>query len=337
MPGSITFSVSAAKESPIFGQVQDPMKALILKDHEAWMNDEQNLVPKVFLPFKLDGATGSIHEMGNLGEMEIVGENGDYPRSEIIEGFSKTFYAEEWKKSVIISQTAIEDQRNNVLSEKARELMDAYHRTRNSFFWSLLGSALRNEHYKRNGRVILVDSIDGVKLFSVAHPSKVDSKLKQKNAFSNPFSAENLGKVSTAMQNTLTDSGEIAGLQPDTIIIPNIENAKKDVFGAVGSYYNPDEAASNRFNYLFGNWNVMVVPWLVPFCKENGDFPWILMDSNFNARRYGAVDIQRVPPSITSKINDNDANEWKLRTRFSGGFGNWRAFFAGGLDFGAKI
>ena len=202
----------------------------------------------------------------------------------------------------------------------------------------LLAAALQNKNYVRNGRVISVDGIDGVKLFSTAHPSKADSKLKQKNAFSNPFSAEALGKVSTAMQNMKTDSGEIAGLQPDTIIIPNTEKAKREVFGAIGSYHNPDEAASNRFNYLFGNWNVMVVPWLVPVVNEaTGAYPWMLMDSAFNARRYGAVDIQRVKPSITSKINDNDANEWKLRTRFSGGFGNWRAFAAGGLDFGAEI
>ncbi|MBP3413149.1 MAG: hypothetical protein J6K89_07800 [Oscillospiraceae bacterium] len=339
MSGGIVFSVATgAKESAVFGMVQDPMKALIIRDNEAWMNNEQNLVDKIFKPFRLDTATGSIQEMGNLGEMEMVGENGGYPRSEIEEGFKKIFFAEEWKKEVAISQTAMEDQVSNALTEKARELMDAYHRTRNSFFWGLLGSALQNKHYLRKGKTISVDTMDGVKLFSTAHPSKFDPKLKQSNAFSNAFSAGALGKVSTELQNVRTDNGEIAGLIPDTIIIPNTEEAKREVFGAVGSYHNPDEQASNKFNYLFGNWNVMVVPWLVPFCTAGQPFPWIVMASAFNEKRYGAVDIRRVDPSIKSYIDEGtDANIWAMRTRFSGAFGNWRAFAAGGLPFGKEI
>lgn len=336
--GGVIFSVASGIADSIFGKLQDPMKALIIREHEAWMNKPMNMVEQVFHPFNLDGDSGSIQEMGNLGEMEVVGENGAYPRSEIQEGFGKSFRAEEWKKSVHISQTAVEDQRNNVLTEKAHELMDAYHRTRNGFFWSLLGCALQNKHYNRNGKVFSTDGIDGVKLFSAAHPSKFDSKLKQSNAFNLEFSATNLGKVATAMQNMVTDSGEIAGLQPSTIIIPNVEEAKREVFGVLGAYHDPDKEAGNKFNYQFSNWNVKVVPWLVPFCTAGQPFPWILMDDEFNKARYGAVDVMRLHPTVKSYIDENtDANIHKLRTRFSGGFGNWRAFAAGGLPFGKEI
>ncbi len=336
--GGIIFSVASGVAESVFGQLQDPMKALIIRENEAWMHKPMNLVDKVFHPFNLDGDSGSIQEMGNLGEMEVAGENGAYPRSEILEGFRKSFRAEEWKKGVAISQTAVEDQRNNVLTEKARELMDAYHRTRNSFFWALLGNAVQNKDYIRNGKKFSTDGIDGVKLFSTTHPSKFDPKLKQSNAFSLEFSATNLGKVATAMQNTVTDSGEIAGLQPGTIIIPNIEEAKREVFGVLGAYHDPDKEASNKFNYQFSNWDVMVVPWLVPFCTAGQPFPWILMDDEFNKARYGAVDVQRLAPVVKSYIDeDTDANIHKLRTRFSGGFGNWRAFAAGGLPFGKEI
>ena len=117
--------------------------------------------------------------MGNLGEMEIVGENGPKPRGEIKEGFSKVLSSEEWKKSVGISQTALEDEVNGILKEKAHELMDAYHRTRNSFFWGLMGSALLNMNYVRNGRVISTKTMDGVNLFHTAHPSAFDPKMKR--------------------------------------------------------------------------------------------------------------------------------------------------------------
>jgi len=336
--GGFIFSVASGVADSIFGNVQDPMVALIIREHEAWMDRAVSLVNRVFHPFELDGASGSVQEMGNLGEMEMTGENGAYPRSEIAEGFRKVFTSEEWKKDVAISQTAIEDEVRHVLKDKAHELMDAYHRTRNNFFWALLGSALQNKHYIRKGKVLSTDGIDGVKLFSTAHPSKFDPKLKQSNAFSLEFSSENLGKVATAMQNAVTDSGEIAGLQPDTIIIPNTEEAKRKVFGAIGAYHDPDKDASNAFNYQFANWDVMVVPWLVPYCTDGQPFPWILMDSEFNKSRYGAVDIQRLKPTVKSYIDEGtDANIFKLRTRFSGAFGNWRAFAAGGLPFGKEI
>lgn len=336
--GGIIFSVASGVADSMFGLIQDPMKALIIRENEAWMQKQMNLVDKVFHPFKLDGASGSIQEMGNLGEMELVGENGAYPLSEIEEGFRKTFTAEVWKKAVIISQEAMEDEVNNVLKDKASELMDAYHRTRNNFFWNLLGSALQNKDYARNGRVFSTSGIDGVKLFSTAHVSKFDPKLKQTNAFNLPFNATNLGKVSTAMQNMLTDNGEVAGLQPDTIIIPNTEEAKREVFGVIGAYHDPDQEAGNRFNYQFSNWNVLVVPWLVPFCQAGESFPWILMDDEFNKARYGAVDIQRVAPTVKSYVDQGTGgNVFNMRTRFSGAFGNWRAFAAGGLPFGKEI
>ncbi len=334
----IIFSVASGVNDSAFGLVQDPLKVLIERENEAWMNKDMNLAPKIFLPFNLDSARGSIQTMGSLGEMEVVGENGAYPLGEAQEGFRKTLEAEEWKYSTAISKTAIEDKLDGVLKNQAQDLIDAYHRTRNNFFWSLLGSALKNQHYTRKGgKVFSVNTMDGMKLFATAHPSKFDKKLTQSNAFADEFSASALGKVSTRMQNMKTDSGEIAGLNPDTIIIPNTEAAKSAVFGVIGAYNDPEQQAGNRFNYLFGNWNVMVVPWLTAFCKEDGSFPWMLMDSEYNAKRYGAVDVQRVAPAVDSYIdNGTDANIWKIRTRFSGGFGDWRAFCAGGLDFGSE-
>ncbi len=340
MSGGVIFSVGSNVAPSVFGQIQDPMYALILREHEAWMNKDTNMVDRVFHEFRIHTATGSIRTMGNLGEMEIVGENGPKPRGEILEGFSKVLSSEEWKKSVGISQTALEDEVNGILKEKAHELMDAYHRTRNSFFWGLFGSALQNSNYVRNGRVISTKTMDDVNLFHVAHPSAFNPKLKQTNAYSAVFSAEALDYVSTEMQNCLTDNGEVAGITPDTIIIPNTAKAKRSVFGAIGAFYDPNEPAGNKFNYQFGNWTVITVPWLVPYVKDKNSelFPWVLMDSEQNKTRYGAVDIRRVDPTIKSYIDDDtDTNFFGMRTRFGGAFGDWRAFAAGGLEFGKAI
>lgn len=333
----IIFSVASGVNDSVFGKLQDPLKAFIERANEAWMNNEMNLAPKIFHPFKLDSNTGSIASLGSLGEMEAVGENGAYPLGNLEEGYRKVIRAEEWKYSFAISQTAMEDKLDFVITSNGQNLMDAYYRTRNNFMWGLLGAALQNKHFVRKGMEFSVNTWDGVKLFAQEHPSKFDAKMKQCNAYSDAFSATVLGKIATAMQNAKNDNGEIIGLVPDTIVIPNTEKAKSDVFGVLGAYRDPDTAAGNRFNYQFGNWNVMVVPWLESLATENS-YPFFLMDSDYNEKHFGALDVVRIEPKIKSYIDEStDANVWKIRARFSGAFGDWRAFYAGGVSFGKAL
>lgn len=333
----IIFSVASGVNDSVFGKLQDPLKAFIERENEAWMNKEMNLAPKIFHPFKLDSNTGSIASLGSLGEMEAVGENGAYPLGNLEEGYRKVIRAEEWKYSFAISQTAMEDKLDFVITSNGQNLMDAYHRTRNNFMWGLIGAALQNKHFVRKGMEFSVNTWDGVKLFAQEHPSKFDAKMKQCNAFSDAFSATVLGKLATAMQNAKNDNGEIIGLVPDTIVIPNTEKAKNDVHGVLGAYKDPDTAAGNRFNYQFGNWNVMVVPWLESLATENS-YPFFLMDSDYNEKHFGALDVVRIEPKIKSYIDEStDANVWKIRARFSGAFGDWRAFYAGGVSFGKAL
>lgn len=333
----IIFSVASGVNDSVFGKLQDPLKAFIERENEAWMNKEMNLAPKIFHPFKLDSNTGSIASLGSLGEMEAVGENGAYPLGNLEEGYRKVIRAEEWKYSFAISQTAMEDKLDFVITSNGQNLMDAYHRTRNNFMWGLLGAALQNKHFVRKGMEFSVNTWDGVKLFAQEHPSKFDAKMKQCNAFSDAFSATVLGKLATAMQNAKNDNGEIIGLVPDTIVIPNTEKAKNDVHGVLGAYKDPDTAAGNRFNYQFGNWNVMVVPWLESLATADS-YPFFIMDSDYNEKHFGALDVVRIQPKVKSYIDEStDANIWKIRARFSGAFGDWRAFYAGGVSFGKAL
>lgn len=336
MPG-IIFSVASGVNDSVFGKLQDPLKAFIERANEAWMSNEMNLAPKIFHPFKLDSNTGSIASLGSLGEMEAVGENGAYPLGNLEEGYRKVLQAEEWKYSFAVSQTAMEDKLDFVITSNGQNLMDAYHRTRNNFMWGLLGAALQNKPFVRKGKEFSVNAWDGVKLFAQSHPSKFDTKLNQCNAYSDAFSASALGKLATAMQNAKNDNGEIIGLVPDTIIIPNTEKAKSDVFGVLGAYRDPDTASGNKFNYQFGNWNVMVVPWLESLATAT-TYPFFLMDSDYNEKHFGALDVVRIEPSVKSYIDEStDANIWKIRARFSGAFGDWRAFYAGGVSFGKAL
>lgn len=335
MPG-IPISISSRLNDTIFGDVQGPLAALIRQEYDRYQNGDFVHWPKIFKEFQLKQKNAVFGESTSIGQFEDVGEGGAYPQSEIRDGFKKTLEAEEWKNSFSITQTAVEDMLDFVLKDRSKELIGSYYRTKNAFFWGLLGAALNNtDHVTPKKRKISIKTKDGVNLFSQSH-KMANAGGTICNAFSDAFSATALGKAAEKMQNMKDDNGEILGLNPDTIIIPNLEAAKSTVFGVVGAHNDPTTPASNKFNYQFGNWNVLVVPWLAAFQPQSG-FNWILMDSTYNETAHGAIDIERIPLNIKSDLAPNDDNEWKGRCRFSGAFYEFRAFVAGGVSFGASL
>lgn len=336
MSGIIT-SVSANVNSTIFGDVQGPLIALIEQEYKRFENDPLYTTwKKIFHEFKLNSATASIAGMGNIGMFEDVGENGAHPLSDAPDGFAKILYSIEWKLMRSISQTAMEDKLDFVMQNIASELTSSYARTKCHFFWGLLAAALQNRDYITKGkRTVSVKSMDGVNVFSTSH-KLANSKKTVANAFSDDFSVTALGKVATRMQNMVDDNGEIVGMNPDTIIIPNVEEVKREVFGVLGATHDPDTPAGNKYNYQFGNWEVIVVPWLSELVSSI-KYPWMLMDSGYNERSYGARDVERVDMTVRSFIDENtNANNWAGRARFSGTFIDFRAFAAGGLSFGTE-
>ena len=337
MSGMIISVASGAKNDIKFGGVQGPMTVLMQDNHARFENDPLfNTWKKIFLEYGLESAMATIAGICGIGMFEDVGENGKYPMTDMPDGFTKLVSALEWKMGVSISQTAMEDKLKQVMQNNARTLTEGYAKTRCHFFWGLLSAALENRDYiTKLGRKVSVKTMDGVNVFSTGH-KLANAKGTVSNAFSDEFSTDSLGKVATRMQNMVDDNGEIIGMNPDTIFIPNTEDAKREVFGVLGATHDPDTPAGNKYNYQFGNWEVVTVPWLVPLVK-NGKFPWMLMDSGYNESNYGARDVERVPLTVNSFINnDNDANVWSGRGRFGGAFIDFRAFAAGGVDFGTE-
>ena len=332
----IPISVSSGLNNTIFGEIQGPLSMLIEQEYARFQNSEFTLWDKIFKEYKLQTHTGTIGEGGAIGLFEDVGENGAYPISDIKDGFLKHLMAEEWKNSFGISQTAMEDKMDQVLKDGSKQLVASFYRTKNAFFWGLLAAALNGSDYvTKKKNKISIKAKDGVNLFSQSH-QMANASGSICNAFSNVFSKTALGTVAEKMQNTKDDNGEIIGLTPDTIIIPNTEKAKDDVFGVVGAHNDPDTAAGNKYNYQFGNWTVIAVPWLAELATKDS-YPWIIMDSQYNEDGHGAIDVERIPLNITSELASNDVNLWKGRARFSGAFHEFRAFAAGGLSYGAQI
>lgn len=338
MAGGNIVSITSGVYDTLFGEVQAPLKVLIEREYDKKTAPQLATWEKIFHTMNIDSRSALISSMGNIGLFEDVGENGDYPNSELGKGFDKLLTVETWKNQFSISQEMIEDKLDFVLTKQASMLIGSFFRTRAEFYNGLLVAALKNKNYiSSGGKTYDTKTFDGINLFSTSH-KLANSKKTVSNAFANEFSATNLGKVSTQMQNMVDDNGVLMNLIPNTIIIPNTEKAKDDVFGAVGAYHDPDVQAGNRYNYQFGNWEVITDPWLNVLVNEStGAYPWMVMDSNYNRDNYGAIAVERIPLVIKSEIEKNDANVWKGRARFGGAFGDFRAFAAGGLAYGDEL
>lgn len=333
MPG-ITISIESAKNHSLYGEVQAPMAVMLETAYNTAAENEMfKTWQHIFPEFKLDTHSATIGEVGSIGLFEDVGENGAYPQSEFAEGFEKILRAGEWKNEFSISQTMMEDKLDFVMKDNASKLVESYFRTKLNFFWGLVRAALLGQNYVTpKKRVVSIKTKDDVNVFATNHKLKF-ARGTVSNAFSDAFSVSALGKVATHMQNMKDDNGEIIGIIPDTIVIPNTEKAKSEVFAAVGSIKDPGTAASNAYNYQFGNWNVIVSPWLASLATDDS-YPWMLMSSSYNEHNYGARDVERIGLQIRSEIADNDANKWKGRCRFGGAFIDFRAFAAGGVSYG---
>lgn len=332
---NVILSELTGQAQALFGEVQGPIKSLIERLDEDWMHDEKNIAKKIFKQVpsthRIEGYTG----MTAFDDWEPVGENGEKPGSSTEQGYMKYLANEVWKSEFAISRELMDDKMDNILVGKPQGFMDAFHRAQQRFFAGLLGAALQGKlSHQIKGFSFDISCNDGACLFSEAHKPKVRGG-DQCNAFTDEFSATALSRVVTRMQNFYDDKGNMLSVEPDTIIIPNVQEIKDEVLGVIGATHDPDVPAGNRINARYGNYTVITWKELNQYCKGD-NIPWIVMDSHYNTVNDCAIWQDRVALEISSYVaKNNGANIWDGYARFGGGFVDFRAFAAGGLEFGA--
>ncbi len=329
MENSITFSEGSGINGSIFGDSQTAVRMVIEKRGEQF--EQESVINRIF---KHDRSKHWAEKYTSLTAMEgfrVAGENGAYPADGQEEGYSKVLEAVTWKDSFSLSREIVEDAKSIDLRKKPMGFVTAYYRTREKLGAALLGGAVKGEESAlyAGGTFSLLTS-DGQKLFSSAHPAKVQGE-DQCNLFSDDFSSDALGMLEVKMQNTRGDNNEILDVAPDTILIPNIHSLKKAVFAAIGADKDP-ETANNGFNYQFGRWNVIVWPYLNQFITAN-TAPWLLMDGRYNQEYGSLIWLDRVPLDVRSTVDENtDANVWRGYARFTAGFHDWRGIACAGVS-----
>lgn len=331
----IIIAESAKNMPATFGELSAPIAEFITRRDEAYQTE--SIANKVFTKKKSTHRHEGFTGYAGANDWVPGGEATSHATNGFEEGYTKIAASVVWKSEFDVTREAVDDDQIGELQDLAGQRQDSYERTRERFFARTLGEAIKgNTSFKIGNTTFDTTSADGVCVFSTAHKPKV-SGGNQSNLFAGAFSAANLSKALTAMQNVKGDNGEILALSPDTIIIPNIADLKMEVFGVLGANFDPSTAGGNKYNYLFGNFNVIVWPYLNEFITA-GTAPWVLMDSNYAKKYPTAIDLERVPVEWKSTYDENhDINRWLGYARFTSAFVDFRGLAVGGVTGGTTL
>lgn len=337
MSGFLTVSIGSGMNGTIYGDCQVPLKAFLESRGEAFQRE--SLLPYLYRMEKSRHWAERYSSETAMGDFEPVGEGGDYPKTGFEDGYFRDIVNMTFKQSFSVTQELVEDCLLGTMKQRANKLVTAYGRTREKFGRILYAGGLYGTTVSYKGKTFACGSADGQALFSKTHPNKVNG-AKQTNLYKGTFTNTLLGKIETEMQNIKGDNGELLGVAPDTIWIPNDAALKDAVFSAVGADKEPT-SGNNAFNYQFGRWNIIVDPYLTAALTDLGkssEKPFFLLDSKFIELNDGPIFQDRVPLDVKSVIdNNNDNNVWQGRARFGAGFADWRFVAVGNMSTGTDL
>lgn len=337
MSGFLTVSIGSGLNGTIYGDCQVPLKAFLESRGEAFQRE--SLLPYLYRMEKSRHWAERYSSETAMGDFEPVGEGGDYPKTGFEDGYFRDIVNMTFKQSFSVTQELVEDCLLGTMKQRANKLVTAYGRTREKFGRILYAGGLYGTTVSYKGKTFACGSADGQALFSKTHPNKVNG-AKQTNLYKGTFTNTLLGKIETEMQNIKGDNGELLGVAPDTIWIPNDGALKDAVFSAVGADKEPT-SGNNAFNYQFGRWNIIVDPYLTAALTDLGkssEKPFFLLDSKFIELNDGPIFQDRVPLDVKSVIdNNNDNNVWQGRARFGAGFADWRFVAVGNMSTGTDL
>ena len=317
----IIFSEGSGVNDSVFGRSQDPIKAVIEENVEAFK--EMSMIDKIFYMDKSSNFAEKYSQETSLGDFKDVGENGAYPVTSMQEGYEKTITPTTWKNKFEVTAEMLEDAKYGKIKSKANIFATSFNRTREKFAASMLAGGI-GKTTTISGKKYDTTTADGVALFSQSHPSITKGTKAQSNIFTGAFSQTVMDTMQEKMQMFTDDDGNLLNVAPDTIIIPNNGALKRAVFAAIGSELD-STSNNNAINFQLGLWNVLVWPYL-PTGLGTGNKPYFIMfDSKFNHDYMALPWVDRLGLTVKSNIDQNtDANVWSGRARFGAGFNNWR-------------
>jgi hypothetical protein len=319
-----TINISEQVMNSTYGDVQQPIKQMIIEKEEA-IKADMPLQNQVFKNMSISTFAARFEELTSMANYQITGESQIAPETDFRTGYNKVLYPLTWENSFTLSQELKEDQIIDNAAAGISKLATTYARTREQVCAKMLSQGTTTSMtFGNSSKPIDIAGADTKALFADDHPSVTGGTGTQSNFFNGSFSYENLFEVMRRMQNFTDENGNILNVIPDTIIVPNstIIRTVHEVLNTQKVPYTND----NTYNTVYGRFKLIVSPYLTSNTTESSDQYIIMMDSKLNQDLLSMILIDRIPLSIRSFLRDeNYDNVWKGRTRFNVGSVRWQA------------
>ncbi len=347
---AIIFNIGESLKQSAFNILQEPIKMLMENEKEAF--EKESFLSKVFVMKTTDKYQ---EEYRSSTAMDGFKPTEDLERpglSDFQEGYGKIFRTQIWTNSFVVSKQTIEDNQMMSINAQAMGFIKSYGRTRERYGAAMLSGALAGEiefegkKFDCRGGDTETGEVDGAKqkyFYGTHKPVKgAAGGVEQSNrffvatdkGFSNARTAgkaeeyllDVIGQIQTTMINYKDDKGNILCVNPDTLVIPNYYAFKNALLTALKTQYT-SAMGDNGVNLQYGNWNVVVSPYLNGLTGfTEADYAFVMIDSKYNKEALGAVWFDRVPLTVKSYIDEpTEANVWAGRARYGAGFNNFRA------------
>lgn len=333
----VIYSVSAELENSVFFKdMKAPLKSIIMEKYNEFATT--NIWNNIFKEVNSDSFGESYSVLGDLiGSFEQISEGGVSKLDEKAKEYKKIVENFNYANSFQVTRNAIQDQKIQGALNGLSMLMRNYWLSRNAEGAAFIINAVDGTStYK--GKDMDVKTADGSYLFAKDHKGNVRGVATQSNKYkigtlASGFTAidpDYLAKAETAMQNIKDDQGRIAGIHPDTIIIPNDATLKKELFGILGANHVAG-SNNNDWNYLVGRYNIVVNQYLNDLVTASRK-PFIMLDSSYNNAVDGLIYQNRESLRVRSYIDDKTENiVFDARDRHCFAAIDWREIAVFGL------
>ena len=326
-----TLSQGSDEFKAMFGNIQVPLASYI--EEQDKKSRANCLAYHIFDERQSNDKSEGYSGLTEADEMEPVGSGAIPPLNSFEERALKIITNELFKSRIVITREAIEDAKGAMKkflrNAGVYKITSAYYRTLESYCLGLIAAAAQNQaNFVRGTRTYSTKAYDGKNVFAKDRKGGC-------NVYSDHFSKDVLGMISTNQQNFKSDKGNEVEVASDTIIIPNDYDIKKQVFDAIGADKDPG-TANDGFNYQFGMYGVIITKKLNHLVRGNNK-PFILLDSEYNKTLDGNVLQIRHDLEIKSREIDGDNNAWDASARFGVGFVDWRHMVLGGVEWGNPL
>lgn len=284
-----------------FGDLLEPGLRKVFDDNFKEWPEQYSKVFNVYTSSKQDETDSAVTGFGLLEEHT---ESEPLKYEDVLQGYDYKYTHKTYRKGFSISREMYEDDQYNVMKKKAAALARATRRTIEYYAASVLNNAFSTSYLGGDGKPLCADD----------HP-RLDGGTAQDNKGTTALGEASLEAAILAMRGQKDDKGMKIQVIPTMLVVPPaLENTARILVESTQRTGTPN----NDINPLKGSLEVFVYDWLT---DTNN---WFLIDKNQAELNF----FWRVKPEFKQDESfDTDAALFKVRTRFSYGFSDWRGVY----------